>query len=53
METDADHAPWYVVPADSKPHRNLIIAKLLLETMQDMKLKFPPAAAGMDKIKIT
>ncbi|WP_395403960.1 PPK2 family polyphosphate kinase [Pseudoduganella sp. UC29_106] len=52
METDAKHAPWYIVPANSKPHRNLIVAKILLETMQGMKLKFPPPAPGLDKIKI-
>jgi PPK2 family polyphosphate:nucleotide phosphotransferase len=23
VATDADHAPWYVIPADSKTHRNL------------------------------
>jgi PPK2 family polyphosphate:nucleotide phosphotransferase len=51
-ETDADHAPWYIVPADSKPHRNLVVARILLETMQGMKLKFPPPAPGLDKIKI-
>jgi polyphosphate kinase 2 (PPK2 family) len=51
-ETDVDHAPWYIVPADSKPHRNLVVARLLLETMQGMKLKFPPPAPGLDKIKI-
>ncbi|MGO4381159.1 PPK2 family polyphosphate kinase [Pseudoduganella sp. RAF19] len=50
--TDADHAPWYVVPADSKPHRNLIVAEILLETLQGMKLKWPPAKPELAKMKI-
>jgi PPK2 family polyphosphate:nucleotide phosphotransferase len=50
--TDRDHAPWYVVPADSKTHRNLIIAHLLLETMQGMKLAWPAPKADMSKVKI-
>jgi PPK2 family polyphosphate:nucleotide phosphotransferase len=50
--TDRDHAPWYVVPADSKTHRNLIIAHLLLETMQGMKLEWPAPKADMSKVKI-
>jgi polyphosphate kinase 2 (PPK2 family) len=33
-ETDAPHAPWYMVPANSKTHRNLVIASLLLETLE-------------------
>ncbi|MDB5823753.1 MAG: polyphosphate kinase [Herminiimonas sp.] len=41
-ETDADLAPWYVIPADSKPHRNLAIASVVAEAMRDMKLAYPP-----------
>jgi PPK2 family polyphosphate:nucleotide phosphotransferase len=50
--TDCDHAPWYIVPADSKTHRNLIIAHLMLETMQGMKLEWPQPKADMSKVKI-
>lgn len=41
-ETDAPHAPWYIVPANSKTHRNLVIASLLLETLESMELSYPP-----------
>ena len=50
--TDAGHAPWYVVPADSKTHRNLIIAKLLLETLQGMKLDWPAPKADLAKVTV-
>jgi PPK2 family polyphosphate:nucleotide phosphotransferase len=50
--TDADHAPWYIVPADSKTHRNLIVAHLLLETMQDMKLEWPAPKADLSTVVI-
>jgi PPK2 family polyphosphate:nucleotide phosphotransferase len=50
--TDCDHAPWYIVPADSKTHRNLIIAHLMLETMQNMKLEWPAPKADMSKVVI-
>jgi PPK2 family polyphosphate:nucleotide phosphotransferase len=50
--TDCDHAPWYIVPADSKTHRNLIIAHLMLETMQGMKLAWPAPKADMSKVRI-
>ena len=39
--TDADHAPWYVIPADSKTHRNLAIATIVADTLRAMKLKYP------------
>ena len=50
--TDADHAPWYVIPANSKTHRNLAIAGIVLETMQAMKLAFPPAKKELTGIKV-
>ena len=50
--TDCDHAPWYIVPADSKTHRNLIIAHLMLATMQNMKLEWPAPKADLSKVVI-
>jgi PPK2 family polyphosphate:nucleotide phosphotransferase len=50
--TDTDHAPWYVIPADSKTHRNLAIAAIVLETMEGMKLAFPPGNPQLAKLKI-
>lgn len=39
--TSTDHAPWYIIPADSKTNRNLLISRLLLATLKKMDLKFP------------
>jgi PPK2 family polyphosphate:nucleotide phosphotransferase len=50
--TDAAHAPWYVIPANSKTHRNLAIALLMLETLQQMKLAYPPAKAELQGLQI-
>jgi PPK2 family polyphosphate:nucleotide phosphotransferase len=52
VATNLDHAPWYIVPADSKTHRNLIVAHLLLETMQAMNLSWPPPKADLAKVKV-
>jgi PPK2 family polyphosphate:nucleotide phosphotransferase len=51
-ETDAEHAPWYVVPANSKTHRNLAIAHILLETLESMKLSFPKPTEKLSSIKV-
>jgi PPK2 family polyphosphate:nucleotide phosphotransferase len=39
--TSTPHAPWYVIPADSKTNRNLMIATLVARALADMKLKAP------------
>lgn len=51
-ETDADHAPWYVIPADSKTHRNLAIASIVAETLEGMKLAYPDPHPEYSAIKI-
>jgi len=45
--TSTDAAPWYVIPANSKTHRNLMIAQLIVRTMKDMKLSVPPPDAAL------
>lgn len=39
--TSTDHAPWYVIPADSKSSRNLVIIQLLIHTLKSMDLRYP------------
>lgn len=39
--TSTDAAPWYVIPADSKSHRNLMVAGLVARTLAGMKLEPP------------
>ncbi len=51
--TDADHAPWYIIPADSKTHRNLLVSKLLLEVMEGLKLSFPEPDPHLTALKIS
>lgn len=51
-ETDADHAPWYVIPADSKTHRNLAITSVVLETLQKLKPAYPPGNPDYAKLKV-
>ena len=39
--TSTKHAPWYVIPANSKTERNLIISSLLLQALVNLKMKYP------------
>jgi polyphosphate kinase 2 (PPK2 family) len=50
--TSTKYAPWYVIPADSKTNRNLLISKLLLNALKGMKLKYPPSPAEYQSITI-
>jgi len=35
------HAPWYVVPSDDNAIRNYLVARMLVETLESLKLKYP------------
>ena len=40
-ECSTDYAPWYVIPANHKWFRNLAVSQIIVDTLEDMKLKFP------------
>ena len=51
--TSAESAPWYVVPADSKTNRNLLISRLLLNALKNLNLTYPPVPVAFKSIKIS
>jgi PPK2 family polyphosphate:nucleotide phosphotransferase len=52
--TSTEQAPWYIVPANRKWYRNLVIAEHFVHALDSMKLKTPQAPAGInfDTLKI-
>ena len=40
-ETTTSHCPWYIVPADDKESARLIVSQILLDTLEDLDLKWP------------
>lgn len=51
-ETDTDNAPWYVIPSDSKTHRNLAIASILHEVLESLHLTYPPAKPEYEALRV-
>jgi polyphosphate kinase 2 (PPK2 family) len=45
-------APWYIVPANKKWYRNLAIAETIVQTLEDMELKYPEPVEGLENIVI-
>ncbi len=43
--TSTRQAPWYVVPADDKRNARLIIARIVLDALEDLKLAHPRTTA--------
>jgi len=39
--TSTRAAPWYIVPADDKENAQLIVSRIVLDALEDLKLKYP------------
>lgn len=52
-ETSTNYAPWYVVPANRKWYRNLVVSSILIETLEAMDPQYPEPEADLDKVVIT
>jgi PPK2 family polyphosphate:nucleotide phosphotransferase len=42
--TSTDTAPWYVVPADDKENTGLIISRIVLDAIEELKLSYPKSS---------
>src|SRR5213083_571060 len=49
QQTATKHAPWYIVPADNKWFTRLVVAAAIIETLDDLDLKYPEI--GEEKLK--
>jgi PPK2 family polyphosphate:nucleotide phosphotransferase len=47
--TAMEDAPWYIVPADHKWFTRLVVASVIVETLDSLKLKFPEVAPEVRK----
>lgn len=51
--TSTEWAPWTIVPANSKTHRNLMIATVVRDALKKLKLRYPPGDPALDGIVVT
>ena len=45
-------APWTIVPADSKTHRNLMVATAVKQTLLGLKLRYPSGDPALARLRI-
>ncbi len=45
------HAPWFVIPSDHKWFRNLAIARIVVEHLEGLKMKFPRPSVDIEHIR--
>jgi len=51
--TSKAHAPWHVIPANNNLARNLMVSRLLIETLEELAMRYPDPVEGASAIKIS
>ena len=51
-KTSTEYAPWYIVPANRKWFRDLVISSVLVETLEELRMKYPEPEENLDKVVI-
>lgn len=50
--TSTQWAPWYIVPANRKWYRNLVVAEVIVETLKTLKMQYPQPEDDLKGIMI-
>ncbi|MEM9283312.1 MAG: polyphosphate kinase 2 family protein [Verrucomicrobiota bacterium] len=50
--TSTKNAPWYVIPADRKWYRNLLVSDIVIKTLQGLEMSYPDIDFDPSAIKI-
>ena len=51
-KTSTEWAPWYIVPANRKWYRNLVVATVLVETLERLNMSYPQPEEPLDEVVI-
>jgi PPK2 family polyphosphate:nucleotide phosphotransferase len=51
-KTSTDWAPWYIVPANRKWYRNLVVGTVIIETLENLNMRYPEPEFDPADIKI-
>ena len=51
-KTSTEIAPWYIVPANRKWFRDLVISSILVETLESLKMSYPAPEENLDGVVV-
>lgn len=51
-KTSTSYAPWYIVPANHKWYRDLVISSVLAQTLEDLKMNYPESTENLEGVMV-
>jgi polyphosphate kinase 2 (PPK2 family) len=52
QNTSKDSSPWYVVPANKKWFRDLVVSSIIVETLEELGMEYPKATVDPKSVKL-
>ena len=50
-KTSTKHAPWFIIPANHKWFRDLLIARIVVEHLEALKMQYPKSTVDLKCIR--
>lgn len=50
-KTSTRHAPWFVIPANDKPMRDMAISQIIVRTLEDLNMQLPETEVDIARIR--
>jgi PPK2 family polyphosphate:nucleotide phosphotransferase len=51
-KTSTKWAPWYIIPANRKWYRNLVISRIIVETLEGLDMSYPESKEDLEGVVI-
>jgi polyphosphate kinase 2 (PPK2 family) len=51
-ETSTKYAPWFVIPANHKWFRDILVASIVVKTLDGLGMKYPHIPRSLRSVKI-
>ena len=51
-KTNTEYAPWFIVPANRKWYRDLVVSSALVDALKGLKMKFPESEEKLDGVVV-
>ena len=51
-KTSTEDAPWYVIPANRKWYRNLVISSIIIDKLKSLNMSYPEPEEGLEGVVI-
>ena len=51
-KTSTDVAPWYIIPANHKWYRDLVISSILVDRLEGLNMKFPEPEENLEGVRV-